>query len=502
MALPDQHVVTIDGKKYDYDTAMKDPVLRARYNYLADDPNGVQIKGLQGQIDSRKGKDPTFTPQIEQQFLGMIADLQKKQGTYTDTQKAPVDTNTVTAQPYVRPVDPTTPPQTTPPGTSTPALPSTTSSTTTPLPNPGISAPPSISLNSIIASQGGNSTNPQTGQVTTAPGYSPPQASMLGPAGATGGSTGSSAPLPTTGGAMASAPPKATSIGSMGGTGSPDYMAQLMKLMVPSLSETQTQGQIDNLNSSAKMGVNEINAEPVPYQTKYGTAKNIYDQTNTQIETLQQKLAREQATRQASLEVSKFALERQDKATADAKEQTRYDQQLSSVNATNSAPAILAVLSSMPDQKSKDAFVEKKATELGVSIDILNSALHAEITKSSNDKLLSVAEAKSLGVPYGTTQAQAAKLGVTPTNSSVKKTSPTPSPIPKLTATSLADAFKTGWQSEGYIQGNGKISSKDYKEAKAEWRNQGFTGSAFDQAMADLIDKSSTNWKQDYGYGS
>lgn len=76
-------------------------------------------------------------------------------------------------------------------------------------------------------------------------------------------------------------------------------------------------------------------------------------------------------------------------------------------------------------------------------------------------------------------------------------------PAPKkITAASLSEAFKTGWAAEGYIQGNGKISSGDYKDAKNAWRQQGFTGAAFDNAMDSLIDKSSKNWKQDYGYGA
>lgn len=87
----EQHVVTIDGVKYDYDTAMANPALKARYQYLADDPNDVQIQGLQAQIDRRKGKDATFTPQIEQEFLGMIADLQKKKTSYAPEATTPVD---------------------------------------------------------------------------------------------------------------------------------------------------------------------------------------------------------------------------------------------------------------------------------------------------------------------------------------------------------------------------------------------------------------------------
>ena len=80
--------------------------------------------------------------------------------------------------------------------------------------------------------------------------------------------------------------------------------------------------------------------------------------------------------------------------------------------------------------------------------------------------------------------------------------SSSPSSLPKVTLTDMADAIRQGWTQEGYIQGNGKISSKDYKEMKEQWKKQGFASSSFDSKFQDLIDKTSDNWKADYGYGT
>ncbi len=72
----------------------------------------------------------------------------------------------------------------------------------------------------------------------------------------------------------------------------------------------------------------------------------------------------------------------------------------------------------------------------------------------------------------------------------------------KVTLTEMADAIRAGWNQEGYIQGNGKISSKDYREMKEAWKKEGFASSTFDSKFQDLIDKSGSNWKADYGYGT
>lgn len=71
----------------------------------------------------------------------------------------------------------------------------------------------------------------------------------------------------------------------------------------------------------------------------------------------------------------------------------------------------------------------------------------------------------------------------------------------KYTATSATSEIMAEW-GKGYIQGNGAISSKDYKQAKDWWVNHAkLSAASFDRQFAYLIDKSGEHWKSDYGYG-
>lgn len=72
----------------------------------------------------------------------------------------------------------------------------------------------------------------------------------------------------------------------------------------------------------------------------------------------------------------------------------------------------------------------------------------------------------------------------------------------EITVTSASEEVRNTWKDQKYIQGNGKISSKDYKKTKAWWiqQGQGLSASSFDLQFSDLIDQSGKNWKVDYGY--
>jgi hypothetical protein len=70
----------------------------------------------------------------------------------------------------------------------------------------------------------------------------------------------------------------------------------------------------------------------------------------------------------------------------------------------------------------------------------------------------------------------------------------------KYTAPTATSEIMDEW-SKGYIQGNGKISSTDYKKAKQWWESNGLSATSFDRQFNYLIDKSG-NWQSDYGYGA
>lgn len=69
----------------------------------------------------------------------------------------------------------------------------------------------------------------------------------------------------------------------------------------------------------------------------------------------------------------------------------------------------------------------------------------------------------------------------------------------KYTVSSASQEIKNIWKG-GYIQGNGKISSSDYKNGKAWWISQGLSAATFDTTFVNLIDQSSKSWKSDYAY--
>lgn len=65
---------------------------------------------------------------------------------------------------------------------------------------------------------------------------------------------------------------------------------------------------------------------------------------------------------------------------------------------TETAPALLAQLQSLPDKMSQDQFVRSKAAELGVSIDQMNAALQAAIKAGTKDPI-SLSEGETLYDP-------------------------------------------------------------------------------------------------------
>jgi len=71
-------------------------------------------------------------------------------------------------------------------------------------------------------------------------------------------------------------------------------------------------------------------------------------------------------------------------------EQDKYTRALAQENLQASAPALLAQLGTLPDQAAKDAYIRNKAQELGVSIDMLNSSLQAQIPKETATKFETV----------------------------------------------------------------------------------------------------------------
>src|SRR3990167_61175 len=91
--MAEQHTVTIEGVKYDYNQAMADPVLKAKYGYAAGDPKGVTKQGM---IDAYESGPKTEADTLE--FNQSIADYESKYGALKLAADA-VQGQPITAQP-------------------------------------------------------------------------------------------------------------------------------------------------------------------------------------------------------------------------------------------------------------------------------------------------------------------------------------------------------------------------------------------------------------------
>ncbi len=156
--------------------------------------------------------------------------------------------------------------------------------------------------------------------------------------------------------------------------------------------EIATQDAIDQLTSNTRIGESNMEGQGrgIPLDLVRGDQARLEKQSLLLAEPLNAKLARLQAQRTSAIEASKFALDRADKALA--------------TNKTDSKPSYMSVGegNTVIDEKTgKPIYTAPKTYSPGSS-------------GSGGSGLLSVAEAKSLGVPYGTTEAQAIAMKKTP----------------------------------------------------------------------------------------
>lgn len=121
--------------------------------------------------------------------------------------------------------------------------------------------------------------------------------------------------------AQSSAPPAASSTGSaapatpsIGASAMSTAESAYKRSLELSPDELSTQEDLDKLIESAKKGYLGTSQQAIPMEFITGQLKAIEDRAATLAEPLERKLSRLQAARQSSLDASKFALERADKA--------------------------------------------------------------------------------------------------------------------------------------------------------------------------------------------
>jgi hypothetical protein len=206
-----------------------------------------------------------------------------------------------------------------------------------------------------------------------------------------------------------------------GSSGLDEAQKRLLALYAPSAEEQALQDQLTSFQESARLGISGIEGQGrgIPLALVRGQQSKLSEQAGIQEQTLIQRLATAQAKRQADQQIA--AQEYQ----AAQQEQARQDQLGSQAQQLQFSMLSAGYRPVDPSQVSDPSMVvqiggqsylaptpESKLYEVGGNLVDQNGQVIYQGTAA--DKLLSPAEAASLGVPYGTTQSQAAGMGITP----------------------------------------------------------------------------------------
>ncbi len=145
------------------------------------------------------------------------------------------------------------------------------------------------------------------------------------------------------------------------------------------------------------------------------------------------------------------------------------------------APDIYKTLNEL-DPADQESFLVAISQKFNIPLMSLSTALVAQKaaqdkidakTAGDAEKLLSPSEAKALGVPYGTTHGQAAKLGIIPKSTAKSKTVSSAAQL-KAAEKEISDALKTGKDANGNKLGNprgsdGYVDPTVYQQALDKW---------------------------------
>ena len=170
--------------------------------------------------------------------------------------------------------------------------------------------------------------------------------------------------------------------------------------------EEAAQAELDRLSSSFKTGYQGVEDQTIPMEFITGQQKSLENRALNLAEPLNQKLARLQAKRMSALETSKFALER-----ADTKLKTETDK-TKPMEGTSFYDPVTGTWKTAPEKiKPAEDFTlsegQIRYDAQGKEI-ARGGAKATAFDKDQNpDRVLSVEEAKNLGVPFGTTAGKA-----------------------------------------------------------------------------------------------
>ena len=116
--------------------------------------------------------------------------------------------------------------------------------------------------------------------------------------------------------------------------------------------------------------------------------------------------------------------------------------------------------------------------------------------KPEEDKLLSVAEAKSLGVPFGTTESEAASMGLTPGSDDEGDDNPPPEVIDAAGA-NLQHGYEENGKRVGGAGVDGYVSPEDYNTGLEQWLDAGYTADSYYKNYKKFVNPANP---QDYNY--
>lgn len=145
------------------------------------------------------------------------------------------------------------------------------------------------------------------------------------------------------------------------------------------------------------------------------------------------------------------------------------------------APDIYTTLQGL-DPADQEPFLVSLSQKFNIPLNSLVTALvgqkgiqdKADLkTATADETVLTPTEAKALGVPYGTTRGEAAKLGITPKTAAKSKTVSSAAQL-KVAEEEISNALKTGKDSNGNVLGNprgsdGYVDPGIYVQAMEKW---------------------------------
>lgn len=303
------------------------------------------------------------------------------------------------------------------------------------------------------------------------------------------------------------------------------YIAQLQsmsassnnstKMLIQNILDTKQQqtSSVDRQYAAYKQGLQLLG---IQHNAAQSTPDLLMGQVNAAEDTHQQKLQAVQSNIAKALATAQQAQENNDFKTLNAQMAYVKEQNAEKVAAlkayqtgfstqpkiaANVAHSVYATMQTL-DPADQEAFIQQVSQQYGLPLGTLVTALTDEHAKQDTAStkaesaqatldakgILSPAEAKTLGVKYGTTKADAAKMGIVPTTKSTARNGGAGA----LTKAQIAAGESRLQSSKGT---DGYVDPFTYQQAYDSWTKNGGTTAKFISAFPpkDYVNPAATN---------